>query len=130
MTPAEIYAIVIIGCGAMAALVWFVWFPKELRDILTGKAGAVDHNSIHPTHEMGARFRDLCPGPDERWTRRCKLCRATQCEDGGGKSTDVRLPLPCVNAAWPRLNEGGGWVWPDGKITRDRDGLGPDLREQ
>jgi hypothetical protein len=30
-------ALVIIGCGAMAALVWFVWFPADLRRVLSAK---------------------------------------------------------------------------------------------
>lgn len=36
--------------------------------------------------------------------------------------------VPAPDMEEPRMNEGGGWVQPDGRITMERDGLGPDLR--
>lgn len=67
----ETLLLVAIGCASVAVLVWYVWFPADLRRVLTGK-------------------------PEQ----------------------------------WPRRNVGGGYDWPDGRITRDKEGRGPDLRDR
>ena len=66
MTPAAIYALVIIGCLLLA---WLCW-----RHV-----------------KQDAQFTD----------------------------SELSEPLD----GWPRMNVGGGYEWPDGRVTRDVDGL-------
>jgi hypothetical protein len=122
MSPAAIYGLVIIGCGALVLLARW-WFKHHMNEERARLKIDEARNRVDQSHELGETVHEHGGVAGFRWWRKCIRCGAAQCIDGDGASTDFRLIAPCTNADGPRMNPGGGYDWPDGRITSDLEGL-------